>query len=101
MRLNICSFCITQVYDTNLTLSMTEMIEVVRFVCLREKYKDESMNTEEFNQPNSSIPRLHAVTINKLQYCNPLLHHSLGSIDICSIAIYCSSGQRLSLSIDE
>ncbi|KAJ9584173.1 hypothetical protein L9F63_021470 [Diploptera punctata] len=68
--------CYVMVYDSDLTLSMNEMIEVVGFVSMRKNDED-NMDTDDFTNfldgPSSAIPRLHAVAINKLRHCNPLL----------------------------
>lgn len=73
-----------QVYDSDPVLALNDMIEVAGFLsvdlglCLMsEEMEDEGAQLH--SKPGSLVPRLHAVSVRKLQHNNPLLELTLHS----------------------
>jgi hypothetical protein len=72
------------VYDSDPAFALNEVIEVVGFLSvdpglcvLSEEMEDEGAQLD--NKPGSLVPRLHAVSVRKLQHINPLLEATLHS----------------------
>lgn len=83
-------------YDTDSTVVLNDVIEVVGFLSVDPALSVSSVGTEEMeddeethlhNQPVSLVPRLHAVYVRKLCHNNPLLHPTLCSTGISHILI--------------
>jgi hypothetical protein len=73
-----------QVYDSDPALALNDVIEAVGFLSvdpglgvIPEEMEDEG--TQLHNKPGSLVPRLHAVSVRKLQHNNPLLEPTLHS----------------------
>lgn len=76
--------CLVKVYDSDPALALNDVIEVVGFLsvdpglcAMSEEMEDEGAQLH--NKPGSLVPRLHAVSVRKLQHNNPLLELTLHS----------------------
>lgn len=84
--------CIVKIYNENENLKLNDMIEVIGFLSvdpsLSGEFKEDKDSMLELqiessveiithNPPPSLVPRLHAVHVQKLEHCNPLLSNSV------------------------
>lgn len=84
--------CIVKIYSENENLKLNDMIEVIGFLSvdpsLSGEFKEDKDSMLELqiessveiithNPPPSLVPRLHAVHVQKLEHCNPLLSNSV------------------------
>ncbi|XP_012551542.1 uncharacterized protein LOC100286771 isoform X1 [Bombyx mori] len=84
--------CIVKIYSDNENLKLNDMIEVIGFLSvdpsLSGEFKEDKDSMIELqiessveiithNPPPSLVPRLHAVHVQKLEHCNPLLSNSV------------------------
>jgi hypothetical protein len=103
----MCSLDVNlQVYDSGPALALNDVIEVVGFLSVdpglcvpSEEMEDEA--AELHNKPGSLVPRLHAVSVRKLQHNNPLLevtfHSSAGTPRFLPLYVYGIDGHRFQM----
>lgn len=69
---------------------MNTVIEVAGFLSLDPTVSEDLCHeTLESLPPSSVVPHLHAIAVNKLGHCNPLVSSSLNSGGLHRISLWC------------